>query len=91
MIKTEFQKNIINNNNLKAEIEELKLNLCKKEKILEEKITSLKEDLKFSLMNNDLINLELRNMKLTNFIYKIIGGTSILLNLYLLNKKIMSN
>ena len=88
MIKTEFQKNIINSRNLNLEIDNLKLKLDEKNKIIDEKILSLKNDLKITLENNDVINLELRKLKLYNFLFKVVGSASIILNIYLINKKL---
>ncbi len=88
MEKTEFQKNIINTKNLNLEIDCLKTKLDNKNKIIDDEILSLKNDLKITLENNDIINLELRKLKLYNFLFKIAGSASVILNIYFISKKL---
>lgn len=86
MLNTQFQKNISNSNDLKLEIDNLKKDIDKMNNNTNEKITSLKEDLEISLKNNDLNNLEIRKLRLYNFMFKIVGGVSLFINLYLYKK-----
>lgn len=86
MLNTQFQKNISNSNDLKLEIDNLKKEIDKMNNNTNEKITSLKEDLEISLKNNDLNNLEIRKLRLYNFMFKIVGGVSLFINLYLYKK-----
>lgn len=86
MLNTQFQKNISNSNDLKLEIDNLKKKIDKMNNNTNEKITSLKEDLEISLKNNDLNNLEIRKLRLYNFMFKIVGGVSLFINLYLYKK-----
>ena len=86
MLNTQFQKNISKSNDLKLEIDNLKKDIDKMNNNTNEKITSLKEDLEISLKNNDLNNLEIRKLRLYNFMFKIVGGVSLFINLYLYKK-----
>lgn len=88
MIQSEFQKNINQTKNLKLEIDSLKLKLSLKDELIEKKINSLKKDLKITLENNDLNNLEIRKLKLYNFLFKVVGGLSILTNFYFISRKL---
>ena len=91
MLYTPFQKNINISNNLRLEIENLKKEIDKINNNTNEKITGLKEDLEISLKNNDLNNLEIRKLRLYNFMFKVVGGVSLLVNLYFYKKNFTFN
>jgi len=85
MRNTIFQKNLIIfdkqqliNEELNKEIKNIKNENIK----LKNKIDGLKKDLTIGLECNDSYNLELRKLKLYNYLFKTIGFTSILLNIY---------
>jgi len=66
------------------------INLKNKEiKELTEKVVELKKDLSLCLKNNDTYNLELRNLKLYNFFYKM--SVSIYVLNYIYNYYFNSN
>ena len=88
ILNTQFQENFNNSNCLKSEIDKLNSKLNEKSKIYDEKISSLKSDLKITLENNDINNLEIRKLKLYNFLFKFSSSASIVLNIYLINKKL---
>jgi len=66
------------------------INLKNKEiKELTEKVVELKKDLSLCLKNNDTYNLEIRNLKLYNFFYKM--SVSIYVLNYIYNYYFNSN
>ncbi len=102
MLHTPFQKNISISNDLKFEIENLKLEFGKtitklkddleisliKNEAVNEKVKILKDDLEISLKNNDINNLEIRKLQLYNFMFKVIGGISLAINFYYIKKNL---
>jgi hypothetical protein len=68
----------INNDELITKIEEKNKEINK----LNKKVDELKKDLSICLKHNDTYNLEIRKVKLYNFLFKIIGSVYISTNLY---------